>query len=152
MSAIVTPRRILVPWDFSDMSRRALDWALKLAGDWEATVLVLHVGPSTTAFLSPFPDLAGFQMDAWQQARGRREEQAMERLQDALGAAASLPNVELHYTEADPVAAIEEAVEEEGIGLIVMGTHRREGVARAVLGSVSEVVNRHVDVPVLLVK
>jgi nucleotide-binding universal stress UspA family protein len=147
MSAIVTPRRILVPWDFSDMSRRALDWALKLAGDWEATVLVLHVGPSTTAFLSPFPDLAGFQMDAWQQARGRREEQAMERLQDALGAAASLP-----YTEADPVAAIEEAVEEEGIGLIVMGTHRREGVARAVLGSVSEVVNRHVDVPVLLVK
>jgi nucleotide-binding universal stress UspA family protein len=126
MSAIVTPRRILVPWDFSDMSRRALDWALKLAGDWEATVLVLHVGPSTTAFLSPFPDLAGFQMDAWQQARGRREEQAMERLQDALGAAASLPNVELHYTEADPVAAM--------------------------LGSVSEVVNRHVDVPVLLVK
>ena len=152
MSKFETPKRILVPWDFSDVSHRALQWARALGGALEAQVVVLHVGPSTTAFLSPFPDLAGFQMDAWQDARGRREEQAMSHMEAALSEASLLRGLELHYVEADPIAAIQEAVTEEHIDLVVMGTQGREGMARAVLGSVAETVNRHVDVPVLLVK
>ncbi len=144
--------RILVPWDFTDQSEAALRWAKKLAGFSEGTVLVLHVGPSTTAFLSPFPDLAGFQMEAWQEARGRREQQAMERMEQSLGDLDLLAGCELHYAEAEPVSAIEEAVKEESIDLVVMGTHGREGVERALLGSVAEGVSRRVSVPVLLVK
>lgn len=152
MSDFETPRRILVPWDFSELSRRALQWAHSLSALYESEIVLLHVGPSTTAFLSPFPDLAGFQMDAWQDARGRREEQAMERLEAALSEAGLLSGLELHYVEAEPVAAIEEFVREESIGLIVMGTQARDGMARAMLGSVAESVSRHVKVPVLLVK
>jgi nucleotide-binding universal stress UspA family protein len=152
MSSLEDLNRILVPWDFSDASENALSWALKLSSASGATVVVLHVGPSTTAFMSPFPDLAGFQMEAWQAARGRREEQAMTRLDEALESRGQRDLMELHYVEAEPVVAIGEAVDEESIDLVVMGTHGREGVARAMLGSVAESVTRHVDVPVLLVK
>lgn len=37
------------------------------------------------------------------------------------------------------------------IGLIVMGTHGRTGVKRALMGSVTETVVRHSDIPVLTV-
>jgi nucleotide-binding universal stress UspA family protein len=39
-----------------------------------------------------------------------------------------------------------------GAGLIVMGTHGRRGVTRAVLGSDAELVLRESPVPVLLVR
>lgn len=39
----------------------------------------------------------------------------------------------------------------EQVDLIVLGTHGRTGLARAVLGSVAEEVLRHADIPVLVV-
>lgn len=146
------PQRILVPYDFSELSDRALGLARTLAEPLGAKVLVLHVGLSTTMFLSPFPDLAGFQMDAWTMARGDREEQALGRLEEALTDRQLLGGVELHYAEAEPAAAIEEAVRENQVDLVVMGSHGRVGVGRAVLGSVAETVARHLVQPVLLVK
>lgn len=41
--------------------------------------------------------------------------------------------------------------EENGIDVIVMGTHGRTGVKRALLGSVTEDVVRHSEIPVLTV-
>ena len=37
------PRRILVPIDFSDTSTQALDWAVRLAERFRATLHLLHV-------------------------------------------------------------------------------------------------------------
>lgn len=45
-----------------------------------------------------------------------------------------------------------DAAGERGADLIVMGTHGREGVARALLGSVAERVAHHAEVPVMLVR
>ena len=45
-----------------------------------------------------------------------------------------------------------DAADELDADLIVMGTHGREGVARAVLGSVAERVAHHAQVPVMLVR
>jgi nucleotide-binding universal stress UspA family protein len=54
---------------------------------------------------------------------------------------------------AGPVAATLGArAREIGAALVVMATHGRSGVARALLGSVAEAVVRDVAVPVLLVK
>lgn len=51
---------------------------------------------------------------------------------------------------ADPAAAIVEASREETPDLIVVATHGRRGVARALLGSVSEKIVRYTDAPVLV--
>ena len=50
-----------------------------------------------------------------------------------------------------PVDAILQAVHETGAPLVVMGTHGRSGVARALLGSVTAAVLRSGEVPVLAV-
>lgn len=41
--------------------------------------------------------------------------------------------------------------DDHDIGLIVMGTHGRTGIKRALVGSVTETVVRHSDIPVLTV-
>ena len=47
--------------------------------------------------------------------------------------------------------AILEVAEERGVSAIVMGTHGRTGLARAIIGSVADRVVRHAKVPVVLV-
>jgi len=47
---------------------------------------------------------------------------------------------------------IVEYAEQEGIDLIVMGTHGRTGVSRLLMGSVAENVVRHAPCPVLLAR
>jgi|GEM_PF-5473760 len=123
MNFDAVPRRILVPFDFSEGSQRALHYAHALVTALEGTLLVLHVGPPTTAFLSPFPDLAGFQMDSWVNARGKREEVALERLTTAV---ATELGEHIHpvlmYAEAEVPVAVAEAVSEHGVHLVVMGS------------------------------
>jgi len=52
----------------------------------------------------------------------------------------------------DPAAAIEEYIESRNVDLVVMGTERRSGVERLVLGSVTERVVASAPVPVLTVR
>ena len=53
--------------------------------------------------------------------------------------------------EADPVSAILKAQTETGAELIAMGTHGRGGLARVRLGSITESVLHHAEVPILTV-
>ncbi|WP_227380071.1 universal stress protein [Haladaptatus halobius] len=50
-----------------------------------------------------------------------------------------------------PQDAILVYADEHNIDIIVMGTHGRTGVKRALMGSVTETVVRHADIPVLTV-
>lgn len=52
--------------------------------------------------------------------------------------------------EAVPANLILETAQEEGVRLVVVGTHGRRGLGRAVLGSVAETVLRRSRVPVLV--
>ena len=53
--------------------------------------------------------------------------------------------------QADAREAILEAAEEVSADLVIMGTHGRRGIARALIGSVAEAVVRASPVPVLTV-
>ncbi|NQW18650.1 MAG: universal stress protein [Chloroflexi bacterium] len=52
----------------------------------------------------------------------------------------------------DAADSLVDIAHREGVGLIVMATHGRTGIARGVLGSVTDVVIRHAEVPVLVVR
>jgi universal stress protein A len=51
-----------------------------------------------------------------------------------------------------PAAEIVKAVKEWPANLIVIGSHGRGGIQRAVLGSVAEAVMRHAPCPVMVIK
>ena len=129
---------ILVPIDFSEHSAAALEYATAFAKDQNAELLIVHtVDPGVQ-------DLEGVSQGA-----------AMEGLVDALHAwrpqdeSVSYAHRLLQGT---PAKAILEVADEENVALIVMGTHGRKGVTRAVMGSVAEAVVRRAACPVLTVK
>jgi len=138
---------ILVPLDFSEVTVELLDYASMLARSLQAKLWLIHVG-------SPEPDFIGYEKSSGhfrdQFAEELREEhlrtqQVAEKLRrSGLDATALCPQgatVEVILREAEKLNA----------DLIVLGSHGRGAIYRALLGSVSEGVLRKSPCPVMIV-
>lgn len=134
-------RTILHPTDFSESSGAGFSLASALARDYAARLIVLYVYPP--------PVNAAEEVD-----RGRPdgiEEDLVAKLHELKPHDAGV-KVEYRADEGFPADEILAVAEEEGADLIVMGTHGRSGVRRAVMGSVAEAVNRKALAPVVTVR
>jgi nucleotide-binding universal stress UspA family protein len=136
--------RILVPVDGSEGSERGLAVAAMLAGRVGAEVIVV------VAFNPPVTVRRRGTI-ATEQAHSEMERDARELAEEATEL---LVERQLQArglaVEGDPVEAILESAGREGADLIVMG---RRGLGRLqglLVGSVSERVARHAEIPVLL--
>jgi nucleotide-binding universal stress UspA family protein len=140
-------RRILVPTDFTETSDRALDWALDLAARLGSSVVtVMH------AYEIPilgFPDGA---LIATPEIASRISDAARAAL-DRTVAKSNHRGVPLDSVLRDGVAyeEINAVAEAMNADLIVIGTHGRRGLARALLGSVAENVIRTSTRPVVTI-
>jgi nucleotide-binding universal stress UspA family protein len=120
-------RRILFATDFSDLSRQAGRTAAAMARHFGAQLVVVHVRPA----LADGPDVSGLVAAVTDLAPGL--------------------NVTTETLFGAPAQELVAYVRRAGIDLIVMGTHGRTGVSRALLGSVAEAVVRRAPCPVLTV-
>jgi nucleotide-binding universal stress UspA family protein len=132
--------RILVATDFSDASDTALEYARTLAGQFGATLQVVHV------FEDPFAsgafvgdgtvmmplDLRDTLLDA---AKTRLAERHA-------GHAAQLAHSSTDLLQGPAARTIVEHAQNTGADLIVMGTHGRTGLPHLLMGSVAERVVR----------
>jgi nucleotide-binding universal stress UspA family protein len=141
---------ILVPIDDSPTAQRGLDEALALARQLGSALHLLHVVDArlligrVSEHASPESLLA-----EWHAAGERLVRAAVERAL-AIGLAADgVVRYDPHLRVCDLI--LREA-EQAGARLIVMGTHGRRGLTRAVLGSDAELVLRASALPVLLVR
>jgi nucleotide-binding universal stress UspA family protein len=136
--------RILLATDLSEASTAATDHAFELAGRLRSPLLIVSViDPGTLRRPGgPF----GARMD---QVRSQRESAAAD-----LVARGRRMGVEVTFLiwEGDPGEAIVDAAEAERADLVVVGSHGRSGVGRAIVGSVSDHVVRHAPCPVLVVR
>jgi len=146
-------KRILVPVDGSSTSARGLNEAIKLAaagkGRARARLRLLLVVEEFAAFSAPEigADI-GPVLEAMK-AGGRRTLARIERNARAAGVRAETALMEnFGGRVAD---AIVKQAKRWRADLIVMGTHGRRGVKRALLGSDAELVVRYSPVPVLLI-
>ncbi len=135
--------RILVPTDGSEGARAAFEHALELAAAADAAVHVVHAVDPT---LVPVEVGADGVFDALREAG----EGLIAELQEHGEAAGA--SVETGVLTGPAYQAIHEYAEEQGIDLIVMGTHGRTGLNRWLLGSVTERVVRTAPAPVLTVR
>lgn len=120
-------RQILFATDFSDISAAAGRTALEYARRFGARLHVLHVTwPGSDPVKPPL----------------------LEKLAAELGA--TVPVIAA-VESGNPAARIVGYAERKGIDLIVIGTHGRTGMTRALLGSVAEGVVRTAPCPVLAV-
>jgi nucleotide-binding universal stress UspA family protein len=143
----MVPTTIMAGTDFSDTSRVALDWALDLARTLGARVVIGHVYDLPIIGL---PD-ASILVDAQTAARLSNEAQAALDAEVARVAKRG-PAVEGMLRQGDPRDALPEIAGACQAGLIVVGSHGRRGLRRAVLGSVAESIVRTSAVPVVVVR
>jgi len=135
-------KNILFATDFSPAAEAALPYALGLAKQYGAKVHGLHVRfPATYPIVGP---------EAMPQIIEAAEEQAKFEAQQMHELLAAVPH-EVTITEGDLWPTLSEIVGKQEVDLIVMGTHGRKGVSRALLGSAAEEVFRKASCPVLTV-
>ena len=141
-----TPSILLVPTDFSPAADRALDHAVALASRFGAKVYLLH------AYELPmvgFPDgtLVPTAEIAARIVVGAEQELAAAIAKRKDSGVTILPLLK----QADARDAVLATAEELSADLVVMGTHGRRGIVRALIGSVAESVVRASPVPVMTV-
>jgi nucleotide-binding universal stress UspA family protein len=142
---------ILVPVDENTLSLRAVATAISLAEALSGRVALLHVAlplPAYTAAPAAAMELPAEVLRSAAESYGNTVLDGFRaRVPEGLFSAAILRHARRSVWE-----EIVAAAEDGGADLIVMGTHGRDGVVRALMGSVAERVARHADVPVLLVR
>ena len=138
-------RRVLYPTDFSEPSQIAFDYALRMAAEPGAKIIVFHavetLGPENVTYGEA---VSNPQPHAY-------HERLMDDLRKITSSRADLA-FEYVLSEEEPASAILAAAAKYACDLIVMGTHGRHGLQRFLHGSVTEQVIRGADCPVLVVK
>lgn len=141
-----TPKTILVPTDFSVPAETALDHALDLAAKLDAKVYVLHgyvlpIFGFPDGVLLPNAEIAS-RIATWAQTEldacvAKRKESSV--------------SITPLLRQGDPRELVLSVAKEIGADLVVMGTHGRRGLSRALIGSTTESVVRTSPVPVMTV-
>jgi nucleotide-binding universal stress UspA family protein len=135
---------LLLATDLSPASEAATERALDLARRLGAAVLAVSVIDPGTLRLPG--GRFGARVD---QVRATKEREAQALVHR--GRAVGVPVTFLIW-QGDPGEVIVEAARSEGVEMIVVGSHGRRGVERALLGSVSDHVVRQAPCPVLVVR
>ena len=135
-------RNVLIATDFSPYSNTAMDFGLRLANDYSANAYIVFVVPNDQYLLAG-PEAYVAARDAAQ--RDLEELQAELRKNPRYGAG----NCHLYLLDGEIARAILDFAHRRQADLIVLGTHGRGGLRKAMLGSVAENVFRHSPVPVL---
>jgi nucleotide-binding universal stress UspA family protein len=136
--------KILVTTDFSEVSDRALDYAIALARRYDARIYLAHViTPDPFQFAEP--QLAQATYEKVRQA-------AEEGITDILisGKLRGVPH-EVLMEEGNVWPMLDKLISEHEIDLVVVGTHGRGKVQKILIGSVAEEIFRQADCAVLTV-
>ncbi len=138
-------KKILVPVDFSDNSRKILRSAAELAARFKAELAVVFVVQNFddySGFFVPHVPVAQFEEEMVRSAEEKMQSFVKECLE------AGTP-VQTRVLAGDVVETIVDHAARTGIDLIVMGTHGYKGLERILFGSVAEKVIKTAPCPVL---
>lgn len=139
-------KKIIVPIDFSEYSEYALETASILAKKNNAEILVLHMLEMSEAILTR----AGTDMQMETMFFLKLAEKKFEEFlkKDYLKGLKITPIIK-HFKV---FSEVNEVAEENGADLIIMGSHGASGLKEFFIGSNTEKVVRHSNIPVMVIK
>jgi len=150
-------KKILVPIDGSEPSNRALDYALDLAEELDAEVVILSVVPPVT--LPVFSEEPGITPIITPRDIDRYNSKLRATFENVLSEAlararAKKPDlrVSTKLLEGRPADKIVEVAERENFDLIIMGSRGLSGLRELLLGSTTRRVADHCTKPLLIIK
>jgi universal stress protein A len=133
-------KKILVPLDFSDCSKKALEYAIPYAKQFDAELVLLNV-------IEPYPPVPQMELVDVEMIQDSLRD--LETLREIVGddvlcrseVRTGVPRVEI----------VQEAKQND-IDLIILATHGYKGLSHVFLGSTAEKVVRNAPCPVLTVR
>ncbi len=144
----MTFETILVPYDASSYANHAFHEALKIAEKFESKVIVL------TVLGVKVEDTRGLSLERAMEIQDEKEDNATKILKD-LESLAKEKGVKFSFKviyEPSLYKGIVNFSNSNPVDLIVMGSHGRSGIKKALLGSVASGVVEHANCPVLIIK
>ncbi|MFP5213384.1 MAG: universal stress protein [Acidobacteriota bacterium] len=140
-------KKIMFPVDLSGVSPKIAETALAMAKKFDAELHLLLVAETLDQYAYFEGSALSFEK-LYGEIQAAAEKQ-LKKFQDQYCQGCSkLKSVILR---GDPASEIVNYIRREDIDLVVMGTHGRKGLDRALFGSVAEAVVREAPVPVLTV-
>ncbi len=140
-------KHIVVGFDHSELGTRALEYAFDLASAMGSTeVHVVRAIEPMVALTGVIPQ-TGKAIEAVKAAIQTAIESAIKRDGEL-----RVAGVVAHVPVGVPARAIADVAAEVDADMVVVGTHGRTGLKRAILGSIAEEVVRHAGCPVLVVR
>ncbi len=140
--------KILFANDFSENSERAFEYALTMAKNFNARLVIIHV-------INEPVDLRGFYVPHISFEKLEKEiEEGAEKLMEkfCLTKIGDFANFETVIVAGIPYEEILKKADEENASLIVLGTQGRKGIDHFLFGSTAERVVRNAKCPVLTVR
>ncbi len=145
-------RKIMVAYDFSDYSKKALEFAAELAEDLKAEILIAHIinerevnGIRMAAAFS-----TAISEDELIRHKIENRSQHLDEIIEEISAA-HLP-IEKVYKVGIPFHALIQTVKDNGVDLVVMGPKGRSNLAGILFGTTAEKMFRHCPVPLLSIR
>jgi nucleotide-binding universal stress UspA family protein len=145
MSAAFPPKKVLVPLDFSDDSRRALEYGLALVRSAGGELVLLTVIEDTF----PYPELFAWDHPNDEFYKTMRE-RALHHMDELLEPRPEDLGLERMVVRGRPRHEIAAVAADIGADLIVLARHGSSGIRHAFMGSTAEGVLRHARCPVLV--
>jgi universal stress protein A len=147
-SSPITLRKILVPIDFSDYSKKALHYAVPFARQFNARIYLLYV-VEPTIYPADFSFGQIGMPNVENELRMKGEQELQELIKNEIKGAVpseALVKVGLPFVEVVSFA------KDEKIELIIVATHGHSGVEHVLFGSTAEKIVRKAPCPVLVVR
>lgn len=136
--------KVLCPIDFSDFSKRVLPLAVTICREYNATLVLAHVVEPHVE-MSPFlSELSMSHVEPQESTVHTHIEQVAKQIQDCA--------VDEVILEGSVHRELVNLIDAHGIGLVIMATHGRGGIAHAVFGSTTEKMIRSAPCPVLTLR
>ncbi len=136
-------RRILIAVDSTPLAVHAAELGIELASSLKAEIAFVHaIEPG----LSHAPGITPNELIAEAEREGRRLIAGFYQLLPQRSSSLEFIHV------GKPASEIVRTAKEWPADIIVIGSHGRDGIQRALLGSVAEAVMRHAPCPVLVIR
>ena len=152
MKRIENVSSVVTPVDFSDNSRLIAESAVFIAGNFQADLILVFIVQrfeDYSGFFVPQMSIPDFEQDLFSQAEGRMTAFCKELKAYAKDKGAGV--ISGKVLVGDVAEQIVDFAEEQGDGLIVMGTHGYKGLEKIMFGSVADKVVKSASCPVLTI-
>ena len=141
-------KRVLVPTDFSDSAKHAFTYGVSFAREYKAELVLLHVVENLTvgyaSDLFPVP-----MAEVFQEISGYAKTELAKLAEEAKQKGVAVTEL---VAQGKPSAEIIRYAADNGVDMIVLGTHGKGMLDQALFGSTTERVVRRAPCPVLTVR